>query len=191
MKKLYLLIALIAAAPNVHADPNKTYHNAFNTCYPTKAAINNYEPKVFETSNNLMRKPGGNPVVCGEKLILRGRVLDKNCVPVADAKVYLWQVGCDGKYPYEPLRNVADSKYINIHSGSSFTGNGAATTDNNGEFQFITIYPAKSEHHKRNINIRIEHRELEALQTQIDPIAGNETYDFTIVMGEKNKFRKY
>ena len=93
-------------------------------------------------------------------------MLDQNCVPVSDAKVYLWQVGCDGKYPYYPLRNRTNKEMLNLSNRSSFTGSGIATTNNEGEFHFITIYPPSTTHEKSNVNIRVEHRNLGTLQTK-------------------------
>jgi protocatechuate 3,4-dioxygenase beta subunit len=192
MNKLLILLPLMFLAQLAAADPDKIYKNQFNTCPETKETMNNYEPEVFETSNNLLRKTGANPVFCGEKVLLKGKVLDKKCVPISDAKVYLWQVGCDGKYPYKPLRKLASEDKMNTTSGSTFTGSGIATTDNNGEFWFVTIIPPKSHRGHNNINIRVEHRDLGELQTQISPTPGdNGEYDFTIVLHEKNKFRRY
>ncbi len=192
MKKIYILLTLLLCTSSAYGVKNKPIRNKVNSCKLTKIALNNYEPKVFETSNNLLRKPGGSPVVCGEKVILKGRVLDKNCVPVVDAKVYIWQVGCDGKYHYVPLRTVAAEHHTNTGSGSSFTGNGTATTDNNGEFEFVTISPAGTKHGNREINLRVEHRELGSIQTQIVPkVDESDNYDFTIVMHKKSIYRKY
>lgn len=169
-------------------------HNKLNVCIPTKKFMNNYEPKVFEPSNNLLRRNGQEPVFCGEKIVIRGRVLDSNCVPISDAKVYLWQVGCDGKYPYEPLRNRVDERFINLSNKSTFQGSGIATTNNNGEFQFITIYPAKSDHKSPYINIRVEHRDVGELQTKFFMQRNDddsEFYEFDIVMPVQDKYRRY
>ena len=67
-----------------------------------------------------MRKSGQAPLVCGEKLIVRGRLVDKNCVPVSDARIFMWQVACDGKYPYKPLRHVDNKQDFNTSSQSTF-----------------------------------------------------------------------
>lgn len=190
MKPLYL-ICLILYAHFATAASETTHHNSFNTCKPTLEVINNYEPKVFQSGNNLLRVAGALPVVCGSRVIMRGKLLDSKCVPVADAKVYIWQVGCDGKYPYQPLRNIAKESHINLDSNSSFVGNGIATTDNNGEFQFVTIYPHKSENGKHVVNIRAEHRDIGSLQTQIQPHSDSDVYDFTLVMKEQNLYRRY
>lgn len=164
-----------------------------NICKPTKKFMNNYEPKKFEPSNNLLRRNGREPVFCGEKIVIRGRVLDSNCVPISDAKVYLWQVGCDGKYPYEPLRSQVNEHYINHNSKSTFQGAGVATTNNNGEFQFITIYPAKSDHKLPYVNIRVEHRDAGELQTKFFMNHNDESdiYEFDIAMPVQDKHRRY
>ncbi len=164
-----------------------------NVCLPTKKFTNNYEPKSFEPSNNLLRRNGQEPVFCGEKVVIRGRVLDSNCVPISDAKVYLWQVGCDGKYPYEPLRSHVNERNINPMSKSTFQGSGVATTNNKGEFQFITIYPAKSDHKSPYVNIRVEHRDAGELQTKFFMQHNDESdvYDFDISMPVNDKHRRY
>lgn len=191
MKMLYFLIALLLSSfPTLAAE--RINRNKLNSCTLSKEAKNNYEPEVFQLSNNLLRTPGGSPIVCGKRIVIKGKVLDRNCVPVSDAKVYLWQVGCDGKYPYRPLRTKTNSKYINTKSGSSFQGSGTATTDNNGEFQFITLYPAKSESKSPHINFRVEHRDIGEIQTEFFPLMqDDEIYDYTIVMHKENLYRKY
>lgn len=173
--------------------PIMRHHNKLNVCVSTKKFMNNYEPKVFESSNNLLRRNGQESIFCGEKVVIRGRVVDSNCVPISDAKVYLWQVGCDGKYPYEPLRNRVDEHFINLSNKSTFQGSGIATTNNNGEFQFITIYPAKSDHKSPYVNIRVEHRDAGELQTKFFMQHNDESdvYDFDITMPVQDKHRRY
>ena len=145
------------------------YHkNRLNACTPDKPTHNNYEPELFGTTNNLLRKTGCEEVFCGQRILLKLEVVDKNCVPIADAKVKLWQAGCDGKYPYKPLRKATNPKYMNIKSGASFTGSGLATTNNLGNVEFITIYPvitADKDH--PHINIRVEHSRFGSFQTKL------------------------
>lgn len=166
LQKILLFLICININSVLAADRDKFYQNKLNHCNITKSKINDYEPEKFQTTNNLLRATGENSVYCGQKIIITGKVLDQNCVPVSDAKVYLWQVGCDGKYPYLPLRNRINKKMLNLSNGSSFTGSGIATTNNQGEFSFITIYPPSTPHEKSNVNIRVEHRNLGILQTK-------------------------
>ena len=85
-----------------------------------------------------------------------------------DAKVYLWQAGSGGKYPYEPLKTRVDKRRFTSKSDSSFTGSGIATTNNKGEYYFISMLPYKSSRYLRSANIRIEHPSLTTLETRLD-----------------------
>lgn len=153
---------------NALAAEKQFYSNKLNHCTLTTSTMNDYEPEIFQSNNNLLRKTGEKPIYCGRKIIIKGRLLDQNCVPVSDAKVYLWQVGCDGKYPYKTLRNRVNKKLLNLANQTSFTGSGIATTNNKGEFYFITIYPQSKTIKTANVNIRVEHRNLESLQTTLN-----------------------
>ncbi|NRB10403.1 MAG: dioxygenase [Rickettsiaceae bacterium] len=142
--------------------------NKLNFCRFTKSTSNNYEPEKFITSNNLLRSSGELSIYCGEKIIVHGTVVDQNCVPVADAKVYLWQVNCKGKYPYTPLRTaVKDSEFVELDQETTFTGNGIATTNNKGQFYFVTIYPERIHDLSPHANIRVEHYKLGSLQARL------------------------
>jgi protocatechuate 3,4-dioxygenase beta subunit len=208
MKKLLFLICLYAATA-IASEPN-SYPNKLNYCKITKSSINDYEPREFQLSNNLLRKTGQQPVYRGTKIIVKGILLDQDCTPVSDAKIHLWQVGSDGKYPYIPLRTRINKKMINLVSKSSFTGSGTATTNNKGEFYFVTIYPSKIGHETANVNIRVEHLDLGQLQTKLylsnsmvdlencgevshvlaSISSGIKTYEFKVVMPGRT-FKRY
>jgi protocatechuate 3,4-dioxygenase, beta subunit len=141
---------------------------AQSKCIPNHQAIDNNEPEVFNTTNNLLRITGQEGLFCGQKILLNLEVVDKNCVPISDAKVYLWQVGCDHKFPYKPLRTKVNHHLFNHKAGSTFTGSGIATTNNVGKSKFLTIYPSdEGKKSSSHINIRIEHAKLGTFQTQI------------------------
>lgn len=200
MKK-FLLYLIICLYSTIAVGEGRKFLSKLNKCPLTKSALNNYEPEEFQVSNNLLRKTGQEPVYSGTKIIIKGRLLDQNCVPVADAKIYLWQVGVDGKYPYKPLRNKVSARLLNLRAKSTFTGSGTATTNNKGEFYFITLYPGKISK-AANVNIRVEHPNLGTLQTRlaltnqavahqncgeinhylVDLAADLSMYDFDIVM---------
>ena len=149
------------------AAANRFYLNKLNFCKLTAAATNDYEPENFATNNNLLRQTGQQPIFCGEKIIIRGRVLDENCAPVSDAKIYMWQAGCKGKYPYTPLKNRVNQSLVDVQAGMTFTGNGSAMTNNLGEFYFVTVYPGGVHGIAPHINIRVSDRRLGHLQTRI------------------------
>ncbi len=161
--KLVLAVFVIFTASLVCAESVEN----LDFCTVTKITINDYEPEKFEPSNNLLRKAGEEEIFCGKKIIIHGRVLDQNCVPVSDAKVYIWQASCNGKYPYKPLKNIVKKSSIDINREFTFTGNGTATTNNNGEFTFITIYPPSMHDLLPHVNIRAEHYMLGTLQTTL------------------------
>ncbi len=208
MKNLLFLICLCSTIAMAN-EPNY-YPNRLNRCKITKSAINDYEPLEFQLSNNLLRRTGQQSVYRGTKIIVKGILLDQDCVPVSDAKIYLWQVGSDGKYPYIPLRTRINKKMLNFVSKSSFTGSGTATTNNKGEFYFVTIYPSKIGHETANVNIRVDHLDLGQLQTKLylsnsmvdlencgevshvlaSIPSGIKTYEFKVVMPGRT-FKRY
>ena len=141
--------------------------NLINTCNPTRQYINNYEPKKFSHTNNLLRNVGELEIFSGIKITLRGRVVDQQCVPISDAKVLIWHVNEKGKYPYIPLRSRIDNKLIAINKKSTFKGFGSATTNNQGEFIFITQYPGKVYEEREYVNLRVQYKGDQTLQTKI------------------------
>ena len=64
--------------------------------------------------------------VPGQRVTLRGRVLDGDGQPVNDALVEIWQADSRGKY-----------------GGKRFRGFGRSATDDKGEFRFHTIKPGR------------------------------------------------
>jgi protocatechuate 3,4-dioxygenase, beta subunit len=167
--KLILLSTILFAVNNTQADIDDEMHlNKLNVCQVTTVAMNDYEPENFEKSNNLLRKAGEESLFCGESIIVYGRVVDQNCVPVSDAKIYTWQTDCKGIYPYKPLKeNIVDAKLVNDQTNLTFTGNGTATTNNKGEFHFITVYPPEIHGHGPHLNVRVEHFSMGNLQTRL------------------------
>jgi protocatechuate 3,4-dioxygenase alpha subunit len=67
--------------------------------------------------------PAGVP---GQRVTLRGRVLDGDGKPVNDALVEIWQADSRGQY-----------------GGRRFRGFGRSATDDSGEFRFRTVKPGR------------------------------------------------
>lgn len=193
MKKIAILIFFSLFSQVAYAFEE----NNLNACLVSEEIFNNYEPEKFSTGNNLLRKAGTHEVYCGQKILLQINLKDKECIPISDAKIYIWQVGCDGKYPYEPLRNRVKKELINTKSKSSFVGSGIATSDNLGNARFITIYPPAR--HKQNfINVRVKHSQYGEFQTQIkmskDMIHQTDKYDivdYSITLPWNNIRRRF
>lgn len=68
----------------------------------------------------------------GERLTLRGRVLDGDGAPVPDAVVEVWQADAEGRY-----RHPADPR----GAEARFAGRGRAAVDAEGVFEIRTIRP--------------------------------------------------
>lgn len=168
LKTVITFIILFSISSVYAAEVEEMRVDNLNYCDVTKSTMNDYEPAIFETTNNLLRKTGEEALFCGESIVVYGRVIDQNCVPVSDAKVYVWQADCKGKYPYKALKkDVVDNKLMKEKSNLTFVGNGTATTNNKGEFHFITVYPPAMHDHGPHLNVRVEHFSMGDLQTRL------------------------
>lgn len=179
----YVVVLFLCCISFVHIG----FASEYRYCKPSVSVLNDYEPERFITSNNLLAKAGAHAIFCGEKIIIYGRLTDDQCAPISDAKVYLWQVNCQGKYPYKPLRNSVDTELIDITSAKkqSFTGNGIATTNNHGEFVFITTYPNKVHAFQPHLNIRVEHYKHGTFQTNL-VLSGSKIYNLEKVIPDQD-----
>lgn len=74
------------------------------------------------------------PHVTGERVVLEGRVLDCDGVPVPDAIIEIWQANAHGKYDHPEDRQT---KLIE----PGFRGYGRGATDDEGRYCFRTIKP--------------------------------------------------
>ena len=72
--------------------------------------------------------------IAGQRVTIRGRVLDADGAPVRDALLEIWQANSHGKYAHPE-----DSQDKPLQPG--FTGFGRVPTDPAGCFQFVTIKP--------------------------------------------------
>ena len=119
-------------------------------CIATAALVTrNYPGSEAIPSVNALTLPAGKAVEAeGQRIIITGHVLDSACVPVADAQVELWQNDPYGRWI---LANESDL----VSARPAFSGAGRAITDNNGEFHFITLFPAAVGGLAPNFNIRI------------------------------------
>jgi protocatechuate 3,4-dioxygenase alpha subunit len=76
------------------------------------------------------------PGVSGERITLRGRVLDGDGNPVTDALVETWQANAHGKYAHP---EDVQEKLLE----DNFRGLGRVLTTGNGAFQIATIKPGR------------------------------------------------
>jgi protocatechuate 3,4-dioxygenase beta subunit len=132
-----LLLSFISAA--AHAECSLTPALKV-TNYPGVQAIPN--------SNNLIKPAGKSIDAEGQRLTLIGRVLDKNCLPIKNALVEIWQPDPYGKWAFASRAELANPYPV-------FAGAGRASTNANGAFTFITLFPAPIDKDAPAIRIRV------------------------------------
>ena len=81
---------------------------------------------------DLTRQHGGEPV--GERIIVTGRVLDSDGLPVRNTLVEVWQANAAGRY-----LDPNDSHPAPLDP--NFTGAGRCLTDELGRYRFVTVKP--------------------------------------------------
>ena len=81
---------------------------------------------------DLTKQHAGEPQ--GERIIVKGRVLDERGRPVPNTLVEIWQCNAAGRYIHEVDQHPAPLD-------PNFTGAGRAVTDADGTYQFTTIKP--------------------------------------------------
>jgi protocatechuate 3,4-dioxygenase beta subunit len=70
----------------------------------------------------------------GERIIVKGRVLDNDGRPVRNALLEVWQANAAGRYLHEIDQHPAPLD-------PNFTGAGRALTDDEGRYRFVTVKP--------------------------------------------------
>src|SRR5579885_385763 len=71
----------------------------------------------------------------GERIVITGRVLDGDGMPVGDACLELWQANAAGRYAHPD--DTRQDRPLDPH----FRGFGRVSTDAEGRFRFVTIRP--------------------------------------------------
>ena len=87
---------------------------------------------ITETDSDLTRQHAGDPL--GERVIVKGRVLDDGGRPLPHTLLEIWQANAAGRY-----RHKRDDHSAPLDP--NFTGSGRTLTDANGCYQFVTIKP--------------------------------------------------
>lgn len=136
-------------------------------CAITPALSPDFIPKErMQTSNNLRRKPGAAVQAEGTLIYIKAKLVDRFCVPIAGAKIQLWQRDAAGFY-----KAVYDERGRKEDETSGYDRNfaysGSTYSDNIGTFNFITIFPGSDSSKAPNLNLRISHPEFEDLVTRM------------------------
>jgi protocatechuate 3,4-dioxygenase, beta subunit len=81
---------------------------------------------------DLTRQHAGEPL--GERIIVKGRLLDEAGRPVPNSLVEIWQCNAAGRY-----RHAVDQHHAPLDP--NFTGAGRVITDADGRYELVTIKP--------------------------------------------------
>jgi protocatechuate 3,4-dioxygenase, beta subunit len=88
--------------------------------------------KISETDHDLTRQHAGEPL--GERIIVRGRVLDDSGRAIPNTLLEIWQANAAGRYRHKNDNHDAPLD-------PNFTGAGRTFTDSEGYYQFVTVKP--------------------------------------------------
>lgn len=130
------------------------------TCPTTPQISTSFPPKeMIGTSSNLARRTGSGVFAQGKLIYIQGKITDSGCIPVPNAVVQIWQANSMGDAVY--------GKDIATSSDKDFQYSGRATTNNAGEFTFLTVIPGSRTGEAPFISLRVNHSSLEALETKL------------------------
>jgi protocatechuate 3,4-dioxygenase beta subunit len=90
------------------------------------------EGRLGELDHDLTRQHEGEPQ--GQRMILRGRVIEDDGRPVPNTLIEIWQANAGGRYRH---RNDNWPSPLD----PNFTGWGRTLTDSEGRYEFVTIKP--------------------------------------------------
>jgi protocatechuate 3,4-dioxygenase, beta subunit len=87
---------------------------------------------IHPNDRDLTVQQAGEPL--GERIIVRGRVVDGDGRPVSNSLIEIWQANAAGRYAHAKDDHPAPLD-------PNFTGTGRTLTDKNGFYSFVTIKP--------------------------------------------------
>lgn len=99
--------------------------------------IGPFFPQTFfrDGENDLTRLSGeAQPTTRGERIVIRGRVLEQGGGPCVNAVLEAWQADAEGRF-----RHPADPEWK--QADPDFLGWGRSWTDRDGRYEFRTILP--------------------------------------------------
>lgn len=182
MKYKFLLLTLFLSNISAAVVPAD---GKVSLCEPSPTIFDNHKPSKFDSTNNLaMADVSGFYKAEGTEIKIYGRVLDSKCVPVSDAKIYVWQANSHGYIQYPPHHKP---KWLD----PNFNGTGIANSDNMGRFDLVTIMPGSHNGTTPHINMKVEHPKLKTLYTKIyfPNLVGLKIIDTTPILNSRKAAR--
>ncbi len=135
-----------------------------------------------ETDVGLTLLEGHTERATGDVILVRGRILDSDGKPLANARVDIWQTNHFGRYDHPDDKNPAPLD-------PNFQGFGVCQTDAEGRYGFRTIRPAPYPldamndvgMRPRHIHFKVSHENANELTTQMY-FAGDPLIEDDVVM---------
>lgn len=88
--------------------------------------------RVAAEEHDLTRHHGGEAQ--GQRIVVEGRVLDRNHRPIPNVLIEIWQANAAGRYFHDGDRHPAPLD-------PNFVGRGRCMTGETGEYRFVTVKP--------------------------------------------------
>jgi protocatechuate 3,4-dioxygenase beta subunit len=147
--------AATAQAPGAAVARPPTPRQSLGPFYPRTP-----EERPRETDADLVVVQAERVLSRGVPLYLTGRVLDRGGMPVAGARIEIWQ--CDANAVYHHPAGGAEAE-----RDPNFQGYGQTLTESDGAFHFRTIRPVAYPGRTPHIHVRVEARGRASLATQL------------------------
>ena len=163
-KNIFIIISVFMSSLSIAQVP---VDGVVSICspYPIIKDLTSF-PDKFNFTNNLSHPARDSFFDAeGEKIVIHGRIMDSNCVPLSDAKIYIWQANKQGYVQY-PIQNPNNFIHHQKWIDPNFTGTGVTNSDNLGRFHFITIKPGSFTKITPHIHFIIEHPKLTPLASK-------------------------
>ena len=120
-----------------------------------------FTPESYNSTNNLYSITGSFEKASGTKIMIIGRLMDKNCVPISHGVIKLWQTDWMGKISFPTIDHLQQ-----VNGDKNFAGTGVANSDNLGRFVFFTVMPGTSSQYLNALNLLVTSDKKE-LKTKI------------------------
>ncbi|MGE3973935.1 MAG: hypothetical protein AB7F59_05345 [Bdellovibrionales bacterium] len=104
-------------------------------------------PLHLANDEDLTLIKGRNGMASGQVVHVVGKVTDKNCKPIPNATIVIWQASESGRYNHKgdsenhDFRDPRDGKIVKRTLDQHFQSWGRTTTNQNGDYKFKTIVP--------------------------------------------------
>jgi len=163
MNKISFLLSIFFISGSYNAFADVLQHTYDDLNCPLTPQIIELKPQPDIVSSNNLRRFSGTPhLASGDLILIKGQILDSNCVPVPVAVIEIWQAN-------SLVNEIMNTEYeINNQFDPNFVGSGKTTTDNMGNYMFFSIMPGSlGKNSAPHINFMVRHRDFLPFETKM------------------------